>query len=79
MSDSPFSGSKAIIERKLKKIIKNDRNISNDEERDLFDHIVRRSNAEGRVQIARLVSEKKADIKWFNSILEISNERETAQ
>ncbi|WP_088685295.1 SIR2 family protein [Rhizobium sp. R635] len=73
---SAINGKKAKIDSELRRIVKLSRGTAPESDRDLFDHLFRRSNASERTRLSSLVSSAKADIDWLDAIVKISAERE---
>lgn len=57
-------------------MVKTSRATSSDADRDLFDHLIRRSNASERVRLSTLASAAKADLGWLDAIVKIGTEKE---
>ena len=62
------------VDSVLKKIVKVKRTEARDEDRDLFDHFIRRSDTNERERLSKLVSKYKADMGWLNAIVDVSSE-----
>jgi len=73
---SAVNGKKEIIDSELRRIVKASRTTATEADRDLFDHLFRRSNASERVRLASLVSDAKADIGWLDAIVKIGSEKD---
>jgi hypothetical protein len=73
---SAINGKREAIESEIRRIVKKTRSVVDEVDRELFDHIFRRSNAGERVRLSSLVSEAGADIDWLNSILKVCAESE---
>ena len=71
---SANNGNKSRVERELKKIVKTKKAEARDEDRDLFDHFIRRSNTNERIRLSKLVSKHKADLGWLDAIVAVSSE-----
>lgn len=71
---SAINGNKSRVDRELKKIVKVKRAEASQEDRDSFDHFIRRSDTNERIRLARLVSRHKADLGWLDAILAVSSE-----
>lgn len=67
--------SKEVALAELERIVKTARAAAPDSDRDLFDHLFRRSNTDERQRMAKFVSEAKAEIGWLNVIADICRER----
>ncbi|PDT29695.1 hypothetical protein CO660_12415 [Rhizobium sp. L9] len=73
---SAVNGKKETIDAELRRIVRATRAAATDHDRDLFDHLFRRSNASERTRLASLVSDAKANIDWLDAIVKIGGERE---
>ena len=62
------------VERELKRNAKTRRSEANDEQRDLFDHLIRRSDPSERVRLSKVLSGQKADLGWLDAILNVALE-----
>ena len=62
------------VDSVLKKIVKVKRIEAKDEDRDLFDHFIRRSDTTERERLSKLVSKYRADMGWLNAIADVSSE-----
>lgn len=71
---SAINGDKSRVDRELKKIVKTKKTEARDEDRDLFDHFIRRSDTNERIRLSGLVSKHKADLDWLDAILAVSSE-----
>ncbi len=70
---SAINGNKSRVDRELKKIVKVKKAEASDEECDLFDHLIRRSNPTERIRLAKLASKQKADLGWLDAIVKVSS------
>jgi hypothetical protein len=73
---SAVNGRKDRVDAKMRRIVKTPRAAALDEDRDLFDHFIRRSNTSERVRLSALVSEANADLGWLDAIVKIGAEKE---
>lgn len=73
---SAINGKMSHLNALLKRIVKSKRSLASDEDKDLFDHLVRRSNSNERVRISTLVSNQKADLGWLDAITKIATEND---
>ena len=62
------------VDSVMKKIVKIKRTEARDEDRDLFEHFIRRSDTTEREHLSKLVSKYKADMGWLNAIADVSSE-----
>ena len=72
---SAVNGKSSKVDATLKKIVKNDRAASSDSDRDLFDHLFRRSSSIERTRLSKIVSAAKADFEWLDAIRSVLSER----
>jgi hypothetical protein len=63
------------VSREIKRIASRARASASEADRDLFEHLFRRSGEQERIQIARLVSEGRASHDWLDVLLKITRER----
>jgi len=73
---SAINGKKNIVDAEVKRIVRRPRHAANDADRDLFDHLIRRSNSNERVQFSSLASKQKADLDWLDAIVAIATEKD---
>ncbi|MCK1592796.1 SIR2 family protein [Bradyrhizobium sp. 169] len=73
---SAINGNRKTIDAAIRRIVRRSRAVASDEDRDLFDHLIRRSNASERVRLAGLASAASADLGWLDAIMKIGTERE---
>ena len=71
---SAINGKRSHIDAEVKRILRKSRNDATDAERDLFDHFIRRSDANERVRLSDLASKQRADLSWLDAIVDISTE-----
>lgn len=71
---SAINGKKENVDAEMRRIVKISRSTSEEPDRDLFDHFLRRSNASERVRLSTLVSDAKAEIGWLDAIVKVSTE-----
>ena len=71
---STINGNRRCVDRELRRIVKINRAEARDEDRDLFDHFIRRSDTNERIRLSKLASDHKADLGWLNAILAVSSE-----
>ena len=62
------------IDSVLKKIVRGKRSEAREEDRDLFDHFIRRSDSNERTRLSELVSKHKADLGWLDAISDVLSE-----
>ncbi|WP_225072577.1 SIR2 family protein [Desulfuromonas sp. CSMB_57] len=73
---SPNNGKRSLVDTEMKGIVRKRRSAASDAERDLFDHLIRRSDHNERVRFAALVSQQGADLGWLDAITTIATEKE---
>ncbi len=73
---SAFNGKTKAIEKEIQRIVKTARSAASDADRDLFDHLLRRSNANERVRLSALASDARADPGWLDAIVGIYREKD---
>lgn len=71
---SAINGRRSRVDREMKNIVKTKWAEASDEERDLFDHLVRRSEPNERRRLSTLISKNKADLGWLDAIVAISSQ-----
>jgi len=74
---SAVNGNQDLVDKEITKIVKKSRPASTDAERDLFDHLFRRSDTSERIRLASLASKANADISWLEAIANVANELES--
>jgi hypothetical protein len=73
---SANNGSPRRIDAEIRRIVRIPRALSNEADRDLFDHLIRRSNTSERIRLSAMASGGKADIGWLEAIIKICTEKE---
>jgi hypothetical protein len=73
---SPRNGKSGLVESEVKRIVRTNRGSANDADRDLFDHLIRRSNSNERVQLSAIASKQRADLGWLDAIAAIAAEND---
>ncbi len=73
---SAINGSSRSIDAEVKRIVRTSRGKTTDSKRDLFDHLIRRSNASERVRLSRLASKQKAEFDWLDAIIDVAMEND---
>lgn len=71
---SAINGNQRLVDTALRRIVRTRRETSPDSERDLFDHLIRRSDTNELVRLAALASDCRADLGWLNAIESIARE-----
>lgn len=72
---SAINGQRRRVDAEVRRIVRNDRADAAESERDVFDHLVRRSDANERARLAALASDARASIEWLQAIDAIAGER----
>ena len=67
----------SFVDRNIRRILKSARRDAADADRDLFDHLVRRSNSEEQIRIAGLAKRSRADLGWLDAMRSVIGERTT--
>ena len=73
---SAINGKTTIVDAEIKRIVKQKRGATTDADRDLFDHLVRRSNSNERIRLSALASKHKAEHGWLDAITQIIAEHD---
>ncbi len=73
---SAINGSKSTFTATIRKLVRKSRASTSDEDRDLFDHLYRRSNQVERTQLLEIVSNSGADLGWLSAISEIDSKHD---
>lgn len=76
---SAINGKSTLIDTEVRRIVKTSRAHASDSDRDLFDHLIRRGDANERVRLSALASKHKADLGWLNGITKVAAENEPGQ
>jgi hypothetical protein len=73
---SAINGKQSRIDAEIKRIVRTARTIADDADRDIFDHLIRRADANERSRLAALASGHGADYGWLDAISAIAMEGE---
>ena len=73
---SAINGKRKIVDAEVKRIVRTNRGAAIDTDRDLFDHLIRRSDTSERVRLSALISQQKADFGWLDAIVAIAAEND---
>ena len=76
---SAVTGKKRAVDSEIRRIVRASRSSALETDRDLFDHLFRRSNVSERVRLAALASEAKADLGWLDAVVSIGAEKDRGQ
>ena len=71
---SAINGKNSQIDATIKRIVKKKRSGATETDKDLFDHLLRRSNVKERERLTSLISSHKADFEWLEAITDICSE-----
>jgi hypothetical protein len=71
---SAINGKRSLVEKEVKRIVKSKRDAATEMDRDLFDHLIRRSDSKERVRLSALASKQKADLGWLDAVNAIAME-----
>ena len=73
---SPINAGSKKVDSEINRIIKTNRVDSLDSDKDLFDHFVRRGDINEKNRITEMIRDKKADLGWFNAIIDVLSEKD---
>jgi len=73
---SATNGNQNKINGEIRRIVKTNRSVAREADRDLFDHFIRRSNDSERVRISKLASDASASLDWLDAITRVGAEAE---
>jgi len=73
---SAINGKRSLVDAKVKSIVRTNRGAASDADRDLFDHLIRRSDSNERVRLSALASKQRADLGWLDAIAAIAAEND---
>jgi len=68
---SAINGKRSLVDAEVKRIVRTNRGAANDADRDLFEHLIRRSDSNERVRLSALASKQRADLGWLDAITAI--------
>ncbi len=71
---SAINGNKSRIDRALKRIVKVKRTEAKQEDLDLFDHFMRRSDPNERIRLTNLLFDHQMDLEWLDAISDMLSE-----
>jgi hypothetical protein len=71
---SAINGQKRVVDSEIRRIVRTPRSSALDSDRDLFDHLIRRSDSNEVVRLSALASESRADLGWLSAITDIASE-----
>jgi hypothetical protein len=73
---SAINGKKSLVDAEIKRIVRAKRAAATDDDRDLFDHLVRRSDSNERARLSALASRQRGDLGWLDAIVAIAVEKD---
>lgn len=73
---SAINGKMEKVDAEIRRIVKVARADASDADRDLFDHLIRRSNSNERTRLSALASNANAELGWLDAIVQIGAEKE---
>lgn len=71
---SAINGKRDAADRVLTRIVREKRTNASEADRDLFDHLIRRSNSNERVRLAGMLTKRKADLAWLDAMAQIASQ-----
>lgn len=71
---SAVNGREQKVDAEIKRIVKAKRSAATDGDRDLFDHLIRRSDNANRLRLSALANRSGADLGWLEAIIEVGLE-----
>lgn len=72
---SAINGNPKVIDSEVKRIVKAKRSVATEADRDLFDHLIRRSDNATRTRLTGLASKSGADLGWLDAIINVDTEK----
>jgi NAD-dependent SIR2 family protein deacetylase len=72
---SAVNGDPKVVDSEVRRIVKCKRNEAIDADRDLFDHLIRRSDNTTRIRLTGLASKSGADLGWLDAIIAVGTEK----
>ena len=73
---SAINGKTAAVDKEIRRIVRVSRAFASEPDRDLFDHLLRRSNDSERNRLSALASNAKADLGWLDAIMSVCKEKD---
>ena len=73
---SAINGKTAVVDKEIRRIARVSRAVAPEPDRDLFDHLLRRSNDTERNRLSALASDAKADLGWLDAIMGVCKEKD---
>ena len=76
---SAINGKTVTVDKEIRRIVRAPRAAAAEPDRDLFDHLLRRSNDSERNRLSGLASDAKADLGWLDALMNIYTEKNRGQ
>ena len=73
---SAINGKTAAVDKEIRRIATVSRAVAPEPDRDLFDHLLRRSNDSERNRLSALASDAKANLGWLDAIMSVCKEKD---
>jgi hypothetical protein len=73
---SAINGKRSLVDAEVRRVVRTNRGAATDADRDIFDHLIRRSDSNECVRLSALASKHKADIGWLEAISAIAAEND---
>ena len=71
---SAVNGDRRVAEAAVRRAVRLPRDAASEANKDLFDHLFRRSNAGERLRIAEVATDAKADASWLEAMCKIGDD-----
>jgi hypothetical protein len=71
---SAITGKQSSVDAIVKRAVKTKRAAADDATRDLFDHLIRRSDPVERIRLSAVASDGGADLEWLDAIMAVASE-----
>jgi SIR2-like domain len=69
---SAINGKRDAVDKELTRIARESRVNASEADRDLFDHLIRRSSSNERVRLAAMLSKRRAGLGWLDAMTEVA-------
>jgi hypothetical protein len=73
---SAINGRQSAVDATVRRAVAKSRSSNDDVTRDLFDHLIRRSDPTERIRLSEMASKGGADLDWLDAIVSVSSEIE---
>ncbi len=70
------NGERSLVDTEIRRIVRASRCAASDSDRDIFDHLIRRSDRNERARLSALASMQKADLDWLEAIIAVASEND---